>query len=160
MLIGFIKHNRSVSIIVLPLVLVIVWMRGFIHPVIPFTDHAAPLYNLIISVLEPVPYLSLIFSFILIFFETLLINYVIEKNEIIETKTYLPALVYILLMSLQSEMLSLNPILVANLFMIFALHKLMQTYRKETAYASVFDAGTFVALASLFYFPSVILGSG
>ncbi len=156
MLIGFIKHNRAVSIVLLPIALICLWGYGFFHPVVPLTGHAAPLYKLLISGITPYPFLLTLISFILIFCEAMLINYIVEKNEIIDTKTYLPALVYIVLMSLQPEMFSLHPIVIANLFMLLAVHMLMQTYRRETAYAQAFDAGFFISLASLFYIPSIV----
>ncbi|MFI5163811.1 MAG: DUF6427 family protein [Bacteroidia bacterium] len=156
MLIAFIKHNRAVSIVLLPVAMISLWVYGFFHPVVPLTEHAAPLYKLLIAGIAHYPFLLTLISFILIFCEAMLINYIVEKNEIINTKSYLPALVYIVLMSLQPEMFSLHPIVIANLFMLFALHKLMQTYRKETAYSEAFDTGLFISLAALFYIPSVV----
>jgi hypothetical protein len=131
-------------------------MYGFLNPVVPLTEHAAPLYKLLISWISPYPFLITLISFILILCEALLINYIVEKNEIINTTTYLPALVYIILMSLQPEMFSLHPIIIANLFILLALHKLMQTYRRETAYSEAFDTGFYISLACLFYIPTVV----
>lgn len=156
MLIGFIKHNRALSIVILPIAMIILWVYGFVNPVIPLADHAAPLYKLLISGIEQHPFLITLISFILVFCEALLINYIIEKNEIINTTTYLPALVYVVLMSLQPEMFSLHPIIIANLFILLALYKLMQTYRKETAYSEAFDTGLFISLACLFYIPTIV----
>lgn len=156
MLIGFIKHNRAVSIVLLPVALISLWVFGFFHPVVPLTDHAAPLYVLLIGEISRFPFLLTLTSAILILGEALLIYHIIEKNEITGTKSYLPSLVYIILMSLQPEMLSLHPIVIANLFMLLALHKLMQTYRKETAYSEAFDTGFFISLAALCYIPSLI----
>jgi len=156
MLIGFIKHNRSLSIVVLPIAMITLWLYGFFHPVVPLTEHSAPLYNLIISGIADYPFLITLISFILIFCEALLINYIVEKNEIIDTTSYLPALVYIVLMSLQPEIFSLHPIMIANLFMLCALQKLMQTYRKETAYSEAFSTGFFISLSALFYIPSLV----
>lgn len=156
MLLGFIKHNRALSIVILPIAMVLLWIYGFVHPAVPLTDHAAPLYKLLISGIAQYPFLVTLLSFILILSEALLINYIVEKNEIINTTTYLPALVYIVLMSLQPEMFSLHPIIIANLFILIALHKLMQTYRKDTAYSEAFDTGFFISLACLFYIPTVV----
>ncbi|MEK6614639.1 MAG: DUF6427 family protein [Bacteroidota bacterium] len=156
MLIGFIKHNRSVSIVLLPVAMIILWGYGFFHPVTPLTEHSAPLYKLIISGIAFSPFLIKLISFILIFCEALLLYYIVKKNEIIPTTTYLPSLVYIALMSLQPEMFSLHPIVIANLFILLALHKLMQTYRKETAYSEAFSTGFFISLAALFYIPSLV----
>jgi hypothetical protein len=156
MLVGFIKHNRAVSIVLLPVTLICLWAYGFIHPVVPLSEHAAPLYKLLIAGIARYPFLLTLISFLLIFCEAILIYHIVEKNEITETKSYLSAIVYIVLMSLQPEMLSLHPIVIANLFMLLALHKLMQTYRKETAYSEAFDSGFFISLAALFYIPSLI----
>ncbi len=156
MLIGFIKHNRALSIVILPIALIALWIYGFLNPVVPHTGHAAPLYKLLISGVEQYPLLITFLSFLLIFGEALLINYIVSKNEIIDTTTYLPALVYAVLMSLQPEMFSLHPIVIANLFILLAVHKLMQTYRKETAYSEAFDTGFFISLACLFYIPSLV----
>ncbi len=156
MLVAFIKHNRALSIVILPIAIIILWLYGFLNPIVPNTEHAAPLYKLIITGISQYPLLITFISFVLIFIEALLINYIIEKNEIIDTTTYLPALVYIVLMSLQPEMFSLHPIVIANLFILLALHKLMQTYRKEKAYAETFDTGLYISLACLFYIPTLV----
>ncbi|MBI4932135.1 MAG: hypothetical protein HY841_15360 [Bacteroidetes bacterium] len=156
MLIGFIKHNRSLSVVVLPIALIALWAYGFFHPVVPLTEHSAPLYKLIITGIEGFPFLITLISFILIFCEALLINYIIQKNEIINSNSFLPALVYMVLMSLQPEMFSLHPIVITNLFMLFALHTLMQSYKKETSYAQAFDTGLFISLSAMFYIPSIV----
>ena len=116
MLIGFIKHNRALSIIILPIALIVLWLYGFLNPVVPLTEHSSPLYRLLISGIERYPFLITFISFLLIFCEALLINFIIEKNEIINTTTYLPALAYIVLMSLQPEMFSLHPIIISYFF--------------------------------------------
>lgn len=156
MLIGFIKHNRSLSVIVLPIAMIALWIYGFIYPVVPLSEHAAPLYKLIIAGIQGYPFLITLLSFILIFSEALLINYIIQRNEIINTTSYLPALVYMVLMSLQPEMFSLHPIVIASLFMLLATHTLLQSYKKETSYSEAFDTGFFIALATLFYIPSLV----
>lgn len=156
MLIGFIKHNRAISITILPVAMIVLWFYGFIYPISPVTSHAAPLYRFIISWVEGYPFLTTLISFIMVFCEAILINHIIRKNEIIDTITYLPGLVYIILMSLQSEMFSLHPTIISNLFMLLAVHVLMQTYRKETAYGDTFNAGIFISLSTLFYVPSIV----
>ena len=156
MLIGFIKHNRSLSVIVLPVAMICLWGYGLFHPITVNTEHAAPLYKLITAGIKDYPFVITLISFLLIFAEALLINYIIQKNEIINTTSYLPALVYMVLMALQPDMFSLHPIVIASLFMLLAIHTLMQSYKKETSYAQAFDTGFFIAMASLFYIPSVV----
>ena len=156
MLINFIKHNRAISIFFLPVAIAAFWIYGFINPFVPNVEYATPMFKAIISRLKDYPFLLTIISSVLIISEAVFINYLVRKNEIIDTTTYLPALVYIVLMSLQPEMLSLHPIVLANFFLLFALYKLMQTYKQETAYSEAFDTGLFISMASIFYMPSVI----
>lgn len=139
-----------------PVILTGLWLYGFFHPAIPLTEHAAPLYKLIVTSLSGFPLLLTALSFLLILCEAVLINHIIEQNEIINTKSFLPASVYIILMSLQPEMFSLHPIVIANLFLLLAIHRLMQTHRKETAFSNVFDAGLYISLATLFFVPSAV----
>jgi hypothetical protein len=96
-------------------------------------------------------------SVALILAEAFLLNYIINENEIIERKSFLPALVYIVFMSNFNVMLSLNPILFANLFIIISVNKLINTYRKDSALAEIFDASFYISIASLFYFPTIVL---
>jgi hypothetical protein len=156
MLVGFLKHNRSLSIIVLPILIIALWIYGFFHLTAPSIEHSAALYKLVINSVGKYPLLITTISFLMIFSEALLINYIIRENEIIHTTSYLPGVIYMILMSLQPEMYSFHPIVVANLFMLLALHVLIQTYRKETSYSKSFDTGFFIAMASLFYIPSII----
>jgi Family of unknown function (DUF6427) len=156
MLIGFIKHNRALSIVTLPVAVTALWFYGFVNPITPSIEPGSPVYNSLISLLGKYPFLLTLISSILIFCEALILNFIAEKNEIIKTTTYLPALAYIILMSLQPEMFSLHPIILSNFFILLALHKLMQTHRKESAYSEAFDAGFFISIASLFYTPSLL----
>jgi hypothetical protein len=53
-------------------------------------------------------------------------------------------------------MLELHPILFSNLFLLFALSKMMNSYRKDIAFSQVFDAGLLISIATLFYFPCIV----
>ena len=154
MLIGFIKKNRATSIVLVPASLFLYWLYGFLHPASLPINNTAPLYKLIVSWIEPYPYTQLIIAFILIVCESFLLNYIVEQSEIINSKTHLPGLIYASLMCIQPEMLTLHPILISNLFMLFAIQKIIESYRKEIANSEYFDVGIFTSLAILFYLPS------
>lgn len=156
MLLRFIQHNPAISILLVPVGMIVFWIYTFFHPVIPVTEHAAPLYKLLIMGIKTYPFLIIILSMLLIFCEAMLLNNIAEKNAVVGNSAYLPALLYIILMSLQPEMFSLHPIIIANLFLLLALRKLMQTYRKETAYSETFETGLFISVAALFYIPSFV----
>jgi hypothetical protein len=156
MIVGLLKHNRSFSIVALPLLMVALWLHGFMHPATPMFQSSSPLYEWIVSGMVHYPMVIRIVSFLLVLSQALFINYILNENEVLHTNSYFPAGMYMILMSLQPEMHWLHPIIIANLFMLLALHKLLQTYRQDTAYAHAFDVGFYIALASLFYLPSLV----
>jgi hypothetical protein len=53
-------------------------------------------------------------------------------------------------------MLMIYPLLFANFFILLAIHKLVSSYRKDSAFSNAFDAGILFSIASLFYFPSIV----
>jgi hypothetical protein len=63
---------------------------------------------------------------------------------------------YLLLSSLLVEFTLLTAPLVANTFLLFALSKILSSYKKEKAVRLIFDAGLMVAVASLFFFPYIV----
>ena len=85
-----------------------------------------------------------------------MLNYIVTKNEILTKQSYLPALLYIVFISNNNEMLMLHPALIANLFLLFAINTLLSSYRKDTAFSQAFDAGFLVSIATLFYFPYIV----
>jgi len=50
----------------------------------------------------------------------------------------------------------LHPLLFSNLFLLFAISKVLNSYRKDTAFSQFFDAGLLVSMATLFYFPCIV----
>jgi len=59
------------------------------------------------------------------------------------------------LMSSDPAMLSLNPVLAANLFLLFALARAMSAYGEGEVMREVFNVGFLIALAGLFYYPAL-----
>lgn len=156
MLTGFIKHNQAISVVLMPLLLLVFWIYGFLNLSPPDTGHAAPLYRLIINLFSRAPLTLPLTGMLLVSVQAWLINRLAEKNEIIGINSYLPGIIYIILMSLQPEMFSLHPTILTNHFIILAIYRLMRTHRKETAFSEVFDSGFFIGICALLYFPSIM----
>jgi len=94
-------------------------------------------------------------SVLLVFFQALYFNYLINYYRVLSRSSYLPAVSYILISSLFIEFLSLTPALMANTFLLFALAKIFSLYKKEQVTGIMFDAAFLVSIASLFFFPYV-----
>ena len=72
------------------------------------------------------------------------------EQEITSKTNYLPAFFYILFSFSATTKSAVEPILVANLFVIPALYFLINSYRKDYALMDVFKSGIFMGLASFF----------
>lgn len=156
MFIRFFKSNNASSFVFLPFIAVAIWVFGFISPAVLPVKHTMPLYELIAGIFVSLPWLSTLIALLLIISEAFLLNYIVTKNEVLTKQSYIPALIYIVFMSNNNAMLMLYPALFANLFLLFAVNKLLNSYRKDVAFSQAFDAGFLISIASLFYFPTII----
>jgi hypothetical protein len=93
----------------------------------------------------------------LIFIQALLFNLILNKYNILGKPTYLPALFFILSASVLSPFLTLSPALVANFFLLYSLNKLLASYKQPDAITLLFDIGLAIGLASILYFPLIVL---
>lgn len=86
-----------------------------------------------------------------------MINGIINENKILPKKSYMGGLIFIIVLSFFKQNLVLSPALLSLTFIILCTQKIFGLIKKEKAYGDVFDVGFLVAIASLFYFPSILL---
>ena len=156
MIIRFFKSNNAAGLFILPLIAIATWTFGFVTPDDVPVKHAMPLFELTGAPLAAISWLATLTAMVLVLAGAYSINYIVNENEVLTKKTNLPALFYVVFMSNNISMLELHPLLFSNLFLLFAINKLLSSYRKDLAFSQVFDAGLLVSTASLFYFPSVV----
>ncbi len=148
--------NNPLALILIFITGGIFWADSFIHPVlISEQTIIMPFYYLIFSILNNNVYLFVIIAFLILFIEAIILNQIVIKNKIFARNSFLPALVYMLLLSSYSSLQTLTPVIIANLFLIIALQKIFDIYDDEEPYAKVFNIGFLASLASLFYFYSL-----
>jgi hypothetical protein len=157
MIVRFFKSNSASGFILIPIVAIAIWVLGFFNLQAVPVKHTMPFYELLVRPVSGIPWLSALIALLLLIVEGFLLNYIVNENEALTKKSNLPALFYIIFMSVNSSMLTLHPVLFANLFILFALNKIFNSYRKDIAFSQVFDAGLLISIASLFYFPCIIL---
>ncbi len=156
MFIRFFKSNNASALLFLPVIAIVIWVYGFIHPIILPVKHSMPLYELLAGIFVNIPWLSTLIGLLLVIGEAFLLNFIVNENEVLEKQNYLPALFYIVFMSNNNAMLTLHPLLFGNLFILLAFHKLLSSYRKDNAFSQAFDAGLLISISTLFYFPFVV----
>jgi len=141
----------------LPLVLLVMWVFILPKPEITNTENAFPLFLYILQIIKSNRELLIGSSVVLIVLQAFFLTEVINRQNVLRESSHLPALMYVVLMSCFPEQLSFNPLLIANFFIIIFLNSLFNFYKSEEIAFDAFDAGLFIGIATLFYWPSVFL---
>ena len=106
---------------------------------------------------EQTPLFSALTAAVLVYFQAIMVNQLVDEFRLMSERTWLPGLFYILITSALPEFLFISAPLVAATFVPVSLRKVFKAYKITQATALVFDAGFWMAVASLFYPPALIL---
>jgi len=101
------------------------------------------------------PATSIFATVALTILQGILLNFIINKYNLLGKPNYLTALLYVTLASLLTPFLTLSPALICNFLLIWMIDKFLFIYRKTEINAVMFDLGLMVALGTLFYFPFI-----
>ncbi|MDB5282874.1 MAG: Beta-carotene 15,15-monooxygenase [Bacteroidota bacterium] len=123
-------------------------------------SHKEPLSQIVFGLLKYFPnnylLLSLVLSAVLCFLQAMLINNIVNENKILAKKNYLAGLLFIVFCSFFKESLVLSPVSLSLTFLILCTQKIFVLIKREKAFGDVFDVGLLIAIATLFYFPSIL----
>lgn len=113
------------------------------------------MYQWLISLLPPGNATSYsIISFILLYTQALMINYLVSEYRMMIKATYLPAMAYLLITSLLPEWNYLSSPMLANTFIIWIFIYLFKLYNSSNARTEIYNIGLIAGIASYIYFPS------
>ncbi|MCF8296461.1 MAG: DUF6427 family protein [Saprospiraceae bacterium] len=160
MFIKFFRANLPFQqLFFLPFLGVLLWLNAFINPsnLIEYS-FSMPLFNIFVNMFEGLVLLSTIVAFLILILQTFILHNAIRISGLTSKNSLFPALIYLTLMSMNSELLTLNPVLIANLFIIMALDLVFRIFAQEQPYAKILNAGIYISIASLFYLPAIFLG--
>jgi hypothetical protein len=152
MIVGPLKSNIQFSVIIIILACLGIWIGSFSYKI----DESS-----LINYKEHVFYdyffgknTSFIFSQITTLFAILIgaffVNFLAIEQEITSKTNYLPAFFYILFAFSSPTRGVVEPILLANLFVLPALYFLINSYRQEYALSEIFKSAIFMGIASFF----------
>jgi hypothetical protein len=155
MLLRFFKGTSPGVIFLIAIIFIVVWISTFLIDgpafLYPSAGYHMPLYGLLMNILGPGKFMPGLFSFsVSAFLIFLLINFnttVFFINE----RTFLPALLFILVTGMFPELRNLNPVIPASLFLMLALKRIMSAYHIQGIAYNFFDAGILISTGSLFY---------
>lgn len=147
------RTNHPIYLILLPLFAMIFWGPAFfMEPV-----ETANLTEGMIRIGFENNIVGLIMGWIAVLVGGLLLSQVVNEREFFRPGSYLPGLMYVLLMVTTSQTLAFSSLHVAHLFTILAMRRCMSIYGKNKNRQEAFDAGFFIGIASLFNFYHALL---
>jgi hypothetical protein len=162
MLLKLFRGTGPGVILLIALTLAGSWISAFIDPQLPreavYETNQMVLYSIVRYVIGIHPLAGEVFSFSVLIMMLFLITYFNTSVFFINERTFLPALFYILLCSIFPECRVLNPVLPASLFLMLAIMRIMETYRKPGTAFNFFDAGILISIGSLFYINVIWFG--
>jgi hypothetical protein len=156
--IRFFKSGQPAALFVLPVIVIALWSQGFFKEQFLSIDDSGLFYRLIVKGFSALPrFVLVIFAMILISFEAIYLNTLLNKYEVLYKVTYLPSLFYVLLMSFTSEAILFHPILFVNLLLLPVIDKTFSLFKNESPVSAIFDSCFLLSICALIYFPSIIL---
>lgn len=155
MLLKLFKGTGPGAIVLIALTLIAVWASAFINLhgrfSLYFDLDPMPLYGLVSSVIGTNPLPGIIFSFFLLSLMAFLMVNLNTSLFFINERTFLPAIIYILLSGLFPQYQLMNPAVFAAMFLMLAIKRIMEAYRNPGTAYNFFDAGILIGIGSLFY---------
>ncbi len=158
MLLRIFHSGYFINIFMFLLISILLWMPAFLHPPAAFSSTGLGIgFEQLAKLIHLSSQLTVGFAFAILLVQAIVFNNVLVENPIFSKSVFLPALIYIILMSHNPDLLTLHPLLIANFFLVFSLKNLYNTYEKPEAFRESFNASFWISAASLFYYPAIFL---
>lgn len=148
------SNQPVVLLALLPLGLLVAVLSYFYGSPTP-AQLAGPAYDLLFAPVNQWPALSLLLGILVILGGALLLNGIFNEHEFGQKTNYLPAFVYFVFGISSLQWVYFNPVLLANVFLLFSLRRLFRIYRISNATGMLYDAGVFSVMAILVYPPVI-----
>lgn len=120
-------------------------------------DNTAPLSALVYWIIDLIAGRSVfayrIVALILLLVQALTFNFILNRYQVFATRTYIPALLYLVLGSITYEFGMLTPVLIGHTFVILSLPYLVTVSREGIENNRLFVGGFILGLAALCYLP-------
>lgn len=155
-----IKLKSPIVFILILITLFSMWMPKILYPSLIKYDISKvnPLsifYNLY-SFIKDYYWLEIFLSTVLILVQAIALNQIIKDKDISPQNNYVPVFLYVLLISSFNDLLTLSPVLIANTMILISINKIFNFYENENI-LTVFNVAIFISIASIFYFPFVLM---
>ncbi len=165
-------HNNSLSsIIAVPILVIILWLRLFVLELSSNSVINNPSMPLWSNYLEPWfagnQFIAALTSLLLIFLSGFTLNKIINRNILLSSQSMITLFIFSLLISAFISVQKLNPQLFFLFIMVHSINRLMvDVNNKKIELRHLFDSsfllgiGSLIYLKGLFFFPAILIVMG
>lgn len=158
MLIKFFKQSYLQQFLALFAIQVLLWGKYLISPLpLDMQSRIHPTFELVMNFVGANPWTATIIAFFLVSLGAILVNVIMIKNELVPKNSLIPALIFIALMSQGPSILTLYPELLAVVFLLLAIDRILQCYGESDILVinNILSASIFISLAAFSYLPAI-----
>ena len=158
-MIKFFRQSYAIQYVVVALMAIALWIPAFAtgKATVDLGEPVTPFFNLLDKLLRGSAIAQHALAFVLLVIGTLVFNAIMVKNQIVGKVSSMGAFVFVLLMSLTVTQTNFYPFFLSVLFILLSISNLYDTYLLPNPEIKLLKSGVFTALASLCYFPSILL---
>ena len=158
-MIKFFRQGYAIQYVVIALMLIALWIPAFVSGKLTMglETPVTPIFNLIDDLLDFSPIAQHALAFLMLAFEALIFNMIMVKSQIVGKVSTMGAFVFVLLMSLTRTQTNFYPFVLSVPFILLAIDRLFEIYLMPNPELNLLKVGMYVALASMCYFPSIVL---
>ncbi|PLX25245.1 MAG: hypothetical protein C0599_00975 [Salinivirgaceae bacterium] len=157
MFVRLLKGPQPSNILLIILFSVLLWLKLFWTHDFESQKYFAPFLSTGSIYINGQTFLSSIILFSLIIFEAFYMVRLNFKYIFIDKRTFFPAMVYILWMTLMIGNSYFNATVIANLFILIAFEDILKTDIKKLNINALFRTGILLGLATFFYWPVILI---
>jgi hypothetical protein len=147
MLIGVFKSNQRILSIVAVVLFAVLWsgltLLGLSN-------------ELTSSFAFGIKWLDVFIGILLVSFQAIFLNYVVNESKLVNANTNLPSLMIVIVSSASIFIQEFNQILLANTLILLVFHQLLNLYNVNNKLSILFNTGLLVGISSLIYMPSLV----
>lgn len=155
----FFKHNYITQLIAIMLLVAALWIPVFVSHVseVATGSPITPLYNLVKNIFASSSLALTIFTFVVFGVSVLFFNSMLSVNQLVTRNSSIGAFVFVLCMCCVPIEDEFYPFLLAMPLIMMVLQTVYLIYQVEKPEPYLMNSGFFIAMASMFYFPAILL---
>lgn len=154
MILKVLKSNRSINLLIFPIIGLIFWLKSLLNPFSEqffLNESNNILFAPILRITRESDFIRVLLSLVFVIFIGAIVQVLNHQYSFIRERTKLPGTLFVIIIGGFIKLHTFHPVLPAAIFLLFAIYSLFGVYEKKNPYSNIFNAGFLVGVGTLFY---------